>query len=91
MLRAFDFNDDYLGQFDWTVEMFEALMLDSGFREHFTLFTIRVLLSKGFILGKDFSMTCERKILTSQSIQENLSASIPIPEQILLRQILQVF
>jgi hypothetical protein len=91
MLKRFDFNDDYLGRFDWTVNDVEASTIDRELREQVTLLTVQVLLQKGFIFGQDFSMSHDRKILTTRAVEKIILVSVPVPEQILLRQILQVF
>jgi hypothetical protein len=91
MLRNFDFNDDYLGQFDWTPEDIEALVVDSELKEQVIMLAVKVLIQKGFIFGKDFSMTCEGTILANCDAGKTVFADMAVPEQVLLGQVLKVF
>jgi hypothetical protein len=90
MLRIFDFNDDDLGQFGWTPDAIAALIVDPELRERVTMLAIQILLCKRFVLGKDFSMTGEGKILLTPCAEATLLENVPGLEQILMHQILQV-
>jgi|GEM_PF-1531242 hypothetical protein len=77
--------------FSWTIKNLYDLEFYNQLIKLVISFAAKTLLDKGFILGKDFSATCN-SILISQKANNALMESDLDPEdRILLQEILQVF
>ncbi|NJL09212.1 MAG: hypothetical protein HC908_00195 [Calothrix sp. SM1_7_51] len=76
--------------FEWTFKTFPTLPASLKLLEEATRFAVQKLVNNGFILGRDFSRSCQGKILIKQEAHSVLIACISDAEALLVQKILQV-
>lgn len=74
----------------WTLNTFPELRVCIDLKEHVSMFVVKKLIKKGFILGKDFSKNTRGEILVSQDTRVTLMLDCLPSEWKFIKSVLQI-